>query len=101
MTRYVRDMEERELKELVSEAVRDAEVISEKDAQRITKELLLHIGLDPAEFSEIRQDFYFLRTMRKGGQAFKKAGMWTAIGTFVTGLLVALWIGIVEMIKRG
>jgi hypothetical protein len=83
-----------ELRELFKDAIREAELVSEREAKKIAQDVLLHIGLDPSDFHEVRKDFYHLRGWRQSTEGIKRHGLLTIIGTLIVGALGALWYGL-------
>lgn len=58
------------------------------------RETLSSLGADVANPQEMQRDFAALREWREGVTAVRKKAILTIVGTVLTGLGVALWLGI-------
>lgn len=80
------EMTRDELKDLMSEAVRDA----------FTK-----MGIDADEPLEMQKDFQHLREWRESVAAMRTKGMLTILATFMAGGAAALWLGFKALVNAG
>ncbi len=72
-------------------------------AERVVKRLFFLFAIDISEPHDIREfqaDLIFLRKDRIGQEDMRKLIRRTAIGVAVTGIMYALYIGIIELLKN-
>lgn len=63
-------------------------------ARATVREMLLTLGADPDEPTELQKDFAFVRTWRLSTEAVKRQGLLTAAGVIVTGALGLIWLAV-------
>ena len=72
--------------------------MTEDDARAIARatvrEMLITLGADPDEPTELQRDFAFVRTWRLSTEAVKRQGLLTAAGIIVTGVLGLIWLAV-------
>jgi len=72
--------------------------MTEDDARAIARatvrEMLITLGVDPDEPTELQRDFAFVRTWRLSTEAVKRQGLLTAAGIIVTGVLGLIWLAV-------
>jgi hypothetical protein len=76
-------MEEKDMKQIVKEAV---------------KETLVSLGIDACDPMETQQDFHFLRDLRLTTGKIKSKARLAVVGVLVAAALGVLWIGIKKAI---
>lgn len=73
----------------------EIEHLASEVAKKAIRELLLTLGVnasDPASALELQADFQHLRQSRLAVAAVKTRAMMVLTGTFVTGLIAAVWL---------
>jgi len=72
--------------------------MTEDDARAIARatvrEMLITLGADPDEPTELQRDFAFVRTWRLSTEAVERQGLLTAAGIIVTGVLGLIWLAV-------
>lgn len=72
--------------------------MTEDDARAIARatvrEMLITLGADPDEPTELQKDFAFVRTWRLSTEAVRRHGLITAVGVIVAGGLGLLWLAL-------
>ena len=63
-------------------------------------ETLKALGIDADNPQEVQRDFYFIRDWRKATETCKGTMAVMALGTVVTGLLAALWLGLKSVLNN-
>ena len=63
-------------------------------------ETLKQLGIDTREPFAVQQDFAYLRRSRQRSEGARSKVLVVAIGTIVTGSLVALWEGLKAIMAR-
>lgn len=77
-------MTDKELKELVSQTVRDT---------------LLTLGVQHSEPIEMQKDFQHLREVRVSTEAIKRKGMLTLVGIFMLSIVSAVMLALKEYFR--
>lgn len=58
------------------------------------RQTLIQLGVESENPLEMQRDFQHLRNWRKSGEEIKRKSLMVVIGTFLTGLIGLIWLGI-------
>ncbi len=72
----------------------EARSIAKVAAKEALSEMLITLGVDPEEPTEMQKDMAFVRSWRESSEAVKRQGLLTAIGILVAGVLGLIWLAI-------
>jgi hypothetical protein len=72
----------------------EARSIAKVAAKEALSEMLITLGVDPDEPTEMQKDMAFVRSLRESSEAVKRQGLLTAIGILVAGVLGLIWLAV-------
>ena len=64
-------------------------------------ETLTKLGIEPTDHREMQEDMIFLRRLRNTSETVKSRSIVVLVGTIITGMIAAVWIGLRSMLSGG